>query len=207
MDFSALIPSFVENHLFKAKWKSEYKEWLKKGKPVPLAHLEKQRLIRDYAMQYGTNSLVETGTYKGEMLLANLNNFSKLYSIELSPVLAIRARKKFRKHPHITIIEGDSGAKMRDLVKELEDKTLFWLDGHYSAGITAKGQKECPILEELAAIFQYNRKGDVILIDDARCFTGQNDYPTREELKVYIEKHSSDYSFKLEGDVFVLEPK
>jgi hypothetical protein len=56
-----------------------------------------------------------------------------------------------------------------EILSEIGDKkTVFWLDGHWSAGETAGEEDECPLLGELNLISK--REGDVILIDDARYF-------------------------------------
>jgi hypothetical protein len=44
---------------------------------------------------------------------------------------------------------------------------MFWLDRHYSGGFTAKGEKDCPIIEELDAISNGSHLKHSILIDDA----------------------------------------
>ena len=47
---------------------------------------------------------------------------------------------------------------------------LFWLDGHYSGGETAKGDADSPLREELEAIGRHPIKTHVIPIDDVRSF-------------------------------------
>ncbi|MCZ7616643.1 MAG: hypothetical protein M5T52_24530 [Ignavibacteriaceae bacterium] len=83
------------------------------------------------------------------------------------------------------IINGDSGKLLKQLVAKISDPAIFWLDGHYSGFETAKGDIETPIKQELGAILN-SELNHIILIDDARLFIGQNDYPTIEELKKYI---------------------
>ena len=61
-------------------------------------------------------------------------------------------------------------------------------DGHYSSGITFKGDKDCPVEEELNAIKENidNFENVCILIDDVRCFVGDkpefSDYPSIDYL-------------------------
>jgi hypothetical protein len=43
------------------------------------------------------------------------------------------------------------------IIKDLNEPAIFWLDGHYSSGITAKGDKICPIFEELDSIFNNSK--------------------------------------------------
>jgi hypothetical protein len=62
-------------------------------------------------------------------------------------------------------VQGDSGKELPKIVTQLDTPAIFWLDGHYSAGITAKGDTECPIFEELEAIFEPDKSCKHILID------------------------------------------
>jgi hypothetical protein len=91
----------------------------------------------------------------------------------------------------------------------INEPAIFWLDGHYSAGITAKGDKECPIFEELNAILNKNEFNHILLIDDARCFIGEGDYPTIEELTNYVKTKDKSYQVVVEHDIirFVKELK
>jgi hypothetical protein len=78
---------------------------------------------------------------------------------------------------------------------------LFWLDAHYSAGITAKGEGNTPIEEELKHIFGHEcAENNVILIDDARVFNGSNDYPLIEAVKTRV-RLAGYGSFHVEDDI------
>jgi|GEM_PF-6764752 len=48
-----------------------------------------------------------------------------------------------------------------------------------------KGEEECPIYEELDEVFKSGIH-PVLLIDDAKCFNGENDFPTIENLSKYV---------------------
>ena len=84
---------------------------------------------------------------------------------------------------------------------KINERAIFWLDGHYSDGITAKGDLNTPILKELEAILSHNIKDHIILIDDARCFVGKDDYPTIEQLKNFVYKRNNNLKFEIEYDI------
>lgn len=184
-------------------YKSEQisREWLKAGKPVPTPSCVKQRIIKDYAERFDLPIFVETGTYLGEMVDAVKDMFDEIYSIELGQDLYQRACKRFAKANHIRILQGDSGEVLKDVLSQVKRPCLFWLDGHYSADITAKGDLETPIQKELFHISQHSmRSSDVILIDDARLFTGSNDYPDVCSLEDWAESNGFD-RFRIEDDI------
>jgi hypothetical protein len=80
------------------------------------------------------------------------------------------------------------------------------LDGHYSAGITARGDLDTPIMAELSAICDHPIDGHVILIDDARCFTGEDDYPTVDEVRDFVASRKPDHGFELALDIMRITP-
>src|SRR5215831_1831999 len=73
-------------------------EWERKGKPVPPPHAIKQQAIQYYQKRSGYSTMVETGTYKGDMILAQKDHFKRIYSIELSEALFQKAKRRFRKY-------------------------------------------------------------------------------------------------------------
>jgi hypothetical protein len=157
--------------------------WRRAGRPVPPPHIVKQRTLRRYARQYGLTVLVETGTYLGEMVDAMQPDFKRIYSIELSEELHAMATERFGAEPSIVLVQGDSGVELARIVELLDAPALFWLDGHYSEGITAKGPRDTPVVEELMHIYSDGALDHVVIIDDAREFGSDPAYPTLSELK------------------------
>src|SRR5262245_43262543 len=82
-------------------------EWERRGRPVPPPHIVKQRVLREYAERYGLRTLVETGTYRGDMIEAMRPVFEKIVSIELGQDLFAAARKRFKRVAHVELIQGD----------------------------------------------------------------------------------------------------
>src|ERR1700733_2673124 len=127
--------------------------WQKNDFPVPPPESVKRRTLAAYGSAFQIDTLIETGTFKGDTIRALREQFQQLYSIELSHELAVRAQYRFRKHSKIKIIEGDSGAVLPTLLSNIHTRCLFWLDGHYSGGVTAQGNIDTPINQELKIIF------------------------------------------------------
>jgi hypothetical protein len=145
--------------------------------------------------------LVETGTYRGETVAALLDDFDRIVSVELGNELHAAARRRFERVGHVELVHGDSGQLMPEIVERLDSTALFWLDGHYSAGVTARGADETPILRELDAVLGRGRRGDVLLVDDARCFTGERGWPSLAELREQVRKFEPDHVFEVQSDV------
>ena len=132
--------------------------------------------------------MIETGTYKGAMLDSCKGIFNKLYSIELDLKLFNLALEKYQDEPKIHNIQGDSGVELKKLINNINEPCVFWLDGHYSGGVTARSNIDTPISNEIKAIFNHKINNHIILIDDARLFDGTNDYPTLQHLKEIVGK-------------------
>lgn len=180
--------------------------WLAEGRPVPPPHFVKQLVIKELQQKTQYNILIETGTYRGDMVHAQIDNFRQIYSIELSLELCKNARRRFRKYPHIEILHGDSGLVLDKITVLLSEPAIFWLDGHFSGGVTALGDTQCPIYGEIDAIFKEGRFKHVILVDDARCFNGTGDYPSIEDLAKYIKAKDPSYIWKVEDDIIRFTP-
>lgn len=168
-------------------------------------HLVKQRIIREHARRFGLRTLVETGTYMGDMVWAMRDQFDEIHSIELDPKLYAMVSKRFKRYPHVHLYQGDSAKVLADVLSGLAGPSVFWLDGHYSAGITARGEIETPVLFEISHVFRDPRRGHVILIDDARCF-GYRGYPAMAELRALTAKQGG-LSFEVDEDVIRIFPK
>lgn len=201
-----VLPAFLQRIYRSKKNKSQISKWIKNGKPIPVPHAIKQELVTRYRKKYEISTLVESGTYLGDMIWAQQDNFKKIYTIELSKYLYEAAKNRFRTSSHIEFIHGDSGKLMPTLIKHLPDRTLFWLDGHYSGGITARGDKDCPITEEVKAIMSSDIE-HILLIDDARYFIGERDYPTINGISAYILSVYPNSKIEIENDCIIVELK
>lgn len=180
-------------------------QWVKGGKREPPPHLIKEQIVRQYAERFSCEVLVETGTYHGDMVFALRKRFRRIISIELDRKLFEQAEQRFASYPHITIFHGDSAALLPSVLKSEEGRHLFWLDGHYSAGETAKGERETPIIEELHHIQSF-RDDSVILIDDARLFVGKNDYPSLRDLESHVKRLLLEHHCEVRDDIIRLSP-
>jgi hypothetical protein len=180
-------------------------DWNRYNAPTPPAHKIKQIALEETGKKYNCRILVETGTFRGDMMEAQKKNFDILYSVELSEEFWKAAKERFKNEPHIRLLQGDSGEVLPKLVPQLEQKTLFWLDGHYCGGDTALSAVECPIYAEIDAVVK-NNKGHVMLIDDARLFIGKRDYPTIPELTAHVKKVAPSYSVSVVDDIIRLLP-
>jgi hypothetical protein len=179
----------------------QFKEWQRNGSSFPPPHIVKQITVEEYQQKFGHTILIETGTYLGTMVEAQKKRFKKIISIELGVDLFKNAKEQFKNDNNVIIMQGDSGEVLPKILKDLNEPAIFWLDGHYSEGITAKGAKECPIFEELDAIFNSKKFNHILLIDDARCFIGQGDYPSIENLTEYIKRKNDKYQVEVKYDI------
>jgi hypothetical protein len=149
---------------------------------------------------------VETGTYYGEMVQAMTYVFRRIYSIELSDDLFRRARDRFGGQAHVNLIHGDSAQVLPSVLNCLTGPALFWLDGHYSGGETARGAEDTPILSEVDQILSVAEAGHVIVIDDARCFGTDPAYPTLETLKEFVLARRPSCRYEVAGDSIRIAP-
>jgi hypothetical protein len=177
----------------------DYWYWILRGRPERSPHLLKQKVVRAYGEKFRLKTLVETGTYYGEMVAAMKGRFERIYSIEFEPTLAERAARKFARYPHIRIFRGDSRVVMPEVLALLTAPALFWLDAGYYGWGGKRGDRQ-RLSAEMETILSHPYP-HVVLLDDARCLTGQNGIPTVSDVKSYIESKFPRRSVAVEFDV------
>lgn len=183
----------------------DYWYWQLRGRPIRSPHLLKQRTVREYAERFKLRILVETGTYYGEMVAAMKNRFAEIYSVEFDSALAQRAAKKFAGKQHIRILEGDSQKVVPEVLQQIKEPALFWLDAGYYGWAGLQGDKQ-RLTVELEAILRDSRFRHVILMDDARGLNGQNGAPTVEQLKQRVEAEFPGRSVEVKYDILRITP-
>jgi hypothetical protein len=136
------------------------------------------------------------------MVYAFIPHVKEIYSIELDDAHFQNAQKRFAGYPNIHILQGQSSKVLPRVLKDIGKPYLFWLDAHWSGGSTAKDKTETPIMQELECILNHKRaEDDIILIDDAHCFKGGNDYPSLKFLKEYVLSRYPDWIFEIRDDI------
>ena len=124
-------------------------------------------LLNDDFKKYST--FIETGTLDGETIFSMEPYFDLLYTIELSEKYFNNTRSKYKGNK-INFIFGDSSIVFETLLPNIKDNVIFFLDGHWSSGDTARGNKDCPLLEEIQHINNLYKNKAIIIIDDYRLF-------------------------------------
>ncbi|MBA4393860.1 MAG: hypothetical protein C0407_09940, partial [Desulfobacca sp.] len=172
--------------------------------------------LREISDLFKADIFIETGTFLGGTTLEAARVFKSVYTIELSEDLYRQAQEGFAGRENIKSYQGDSGKLFPELLKTIKGKIVFWLDGHFSEGITAKSEKNSPILEELAAIKAAQISDAIILIDDLRMFPNSwtklperpslREYPTITELLQALRDINQDYVFVVLGDILLAYP-
>jgi hypothetical protein len=137
---------------------------------------------------------VETGTYHGDTILEMSKYFDKSYTVELSNDLYDRFNKKDFDRNKITSLLGDSSKVLKDIILELKDNSIFFLDGHFSSCGTAKGEKDVPLLEEIRLINDFYKFKGIIIIDDLRLF---NTKKTEDWSEITIESVENEIKDKI----------
>jgi hypothetical protein len=190
------------NVFIQVRKKYEATKWAMKGCPVSPPDMIKCNTVKEYAENFKLRVFIETGTYLGQMIDETRSNFDEIISIELDKDLFERAKNKFTDAKNITLLQGDSAELLPKCIKEIKRPILFWLDAHYSAGFTTKGNLSTPITREIKSILEHPLNAEhVILIDDARCFNGEDDYPTIKELKHLVINKNPDFILDIKNDI------
>ena len=176
-------------------------QWRLAGRPVPPPPPVKQSIVKAYGRRFGLRTLIETGTFAGLMIDAVRDRFDRIVSIELDPAWHARAVARFGHLSAVTLLQGDSGVRLPEVLATLTGPALFWLDAHYSGPITARGALDSPIVQELAAIRAHPVAGHVVLIDDMRVFDGTGGYPTVSELVRWIRDADPGSTVDVRDDI------
>jgi hypothetical protein len=184
----------------------DYWYWRLRHRPARSPHLLKQRTVREYGRQHGLSTLVETGTYYGEMVAAVRGDFERIFSVEYDPSLAQRAARRFDQDPRIRILEGDSRQVLPELLKSIREPALFWLDAGYW-GWDQLGRDPQRLSAEVEAILEHPVPRHVILMDDARMLNGQNGALTLAEFESRIASRFPDRRVEVQYDIVRITPR
>ena len=155
--------------------------------------------------QFKPTTFVETGTYRGDTLRAVRTHVVRSVSIELDETLCTLARHRFRRHPDVEILWGDSGTLLPEVVAGpdqtrglLVRRPLFrWSHCGY--------RRRCPGLERTRGCARVPI-AHLVLIDDARLFDGTNGYPTLDVVCSRVAALRPEAPATIENDIVVCHP-
>ncbi len=205
----ATLKPFVSPGL--ARWRSLWGmvRWHRQGFPVPAPFpVKRSVLLRDVP---SAATWIETGSYLGQMTEELRRTGSRVFTIEPGVELHQGIKRRFRKFPNVVPLEGTSEDVIPGLLPGIEGSVCFWLDGHYSSGITFRGSSDTPILAELKEISKnLPRWANVrVFVDDVRCFNptlpGLEGYPPLTALVQWAEDHHLDWS--IEHDILIMKTR
>lgn len=129
--------------------------------------------------KYKIDTLIETGTYKGDAVAHALQfEFKKIYTIELIEEFFNESVNRFKNNNKITLINNNSKEGLVEIFSKYNvGNCLFWLDAHlpnlyqnkYSGDYKNKKELLIPLEEELKVIIQNKDvSNDVFIMDDLR---------------------------------------
>ncbi len=186
--------------------KEELRQWERARHTIPPPHIVKQRAVKAYAAAFSLHTLIETGTYLGTMIDATKDTFDRIHSIELDRGMYLRAARRYAGLQHISLHHGDSSKVLPEILVGVREACLFWLDAHHSGVLTARGELDSPVMQEIAHILNHPVQGHVLLIDDAHAFLGRGGYPTIAELRNLIATRCPGWVFEVKDDVIRIHP-
>lgn len=121
------------------------------------------------------------------------NQWEKIYTIELNEDMCKIASKRYSLYEagepfdrdtnekdetfngrkeffggKLVLVHGDSSEKLKEVLSEIDKPCVFWLDAHAGAKEGyARGEVDCPLIQELEVISEHSVKNHIITVDDA----------------------------------------
>jgi len=178
-------------------------QWGASGYRIPSPPMVKRAAIRRNAVHGGT--FVETGTFFGDTSAYACRFSTKVITLEPARELYEAAVRRFsRKRPQVELINATSEEAFPGLVPRLEGDITFWLDGHYSGGITYEGEQHTPLLRELECIGPHvGRFGRLaVLVDDIHACGTNPAYPPMSMVLDWARAHGLPWH--IEHDILVM---
>ena len=140
--------------------------WRKSGESVD--GVWKESLIPWLGKICGLQTLIETGTCQGSMIVACQPHFNQIYSAELSESYYRHSLKRVGHFLNVHLYWGDSRDMLPKMILDAPDEPLlFWLDAHPSGigGCGPTADAGNPLAEEIQLINRY-RPDSLVVVDD-----------------------------------------
>ncbi|MEO9298581.1 hypothetical protein [Devosia alba] len=181
---------------------SSFKQWFSSGFASPAPSVVKRAVVRRNSLHDGT--FVETGTFFGDTSASAAKYSKAVVTIEPAKTLYDAAVARFAHMPAVSVINGSSEDVFPQLLPTLDGPVTFWLDGHYSGGVTHLGSSLTPLAAELECLSQHIDRFHplVVMVDDIRALFGSPDYPSIAFVLGWADRHKM--TWHIEHDILVM---
>ncbi|MBI5274172.1 MAG: hypothetical protein HY860_03870 [Chlamydiales bacterium] len=178
------------------------------GEPTHLAG----GLMTKMKKTFHPSDFVETGTYLGESAELGAKYFNTVYTVEIFKEAYDQASARLQRYANVHCFHDNSLNFLKQNGNFFSEKSLFWLDAHYSGlgtGTLYMGEDyvKSPLKDEIAELMSNFKSHYVILIDDIRGYINvpdymrsNRDYPTVKELYHVVKEHNKNARFYILGD-------
>ena len=196
-------------------YKESFDQWLDKEIPFESVDPEaKWHQMCRYSSRY--INFVETGTAHGVTTEVVAKFYPRVWTIELAEDYYTSAMARLGKYSHVKQLLGSSAARLQEVVDEINGPAVYYLDGHYSGPGTGQDNDidtpDTPIMNELEILAEQPHP-NVIIIDDARLFKGEEhhderfaQYPDFGTIESLVESLPVESKVYRELDAFIVEP-
>jgi len=124
------------------------------------------QILEDIHKKTNIDCFVETGTFMGTTTKIAQGIFKQVFTIELNERLFQKAQNDLTQD-NTHVLQGNSIDVLHKIKEQLTEDTVFYLDAHWAGDLTSRGEKDCPLLEELRLIKErVGKYHDVIIVDD-----------------------------------------
>lgn len=170
--------------------------------PHSLLKLHNLKLVQGLT---GAKTVIEIGSYKGVTTLRLSYIFDKVVSVEIDPTLHTHAKQRCEKRQNVEVLYGDGSTLLPKLVQK-HDRSVLFLDGHFSGGETGQGATPEPVLQELDGIGDHLDCIDAVVIDDFRLFGEEEGWPCKSEVFAKIEDLFArpEWKIRVHNDQFIV---
>jgi glycosyltransferase involved in cell wall biosynthesis len=154
----------------------------------------------------GHRTVLESGTFMGDTVEYFMAHAARIISVEVEPKLFADAQRKFEGVANVELVLGDALHVIPEIVAQLDDPPLIWLDGHFSEGVTGSGDEIEPAASILARLGAVGAPvGTTIVVDDLRLFGLHPDFPGLDELVQRARQGFPEARIRVGLDSLVIE--
>jgi hypothetical protein len=154
----------------------------------------------------GHRTVLESGTFMGDTVEYFMAHAARIISVEVEPKLFADAQRKFEGVANVELVLGDALHVIPEIVAQLDDPPLIWLDGHFSEGVTGSGDEIEPAASILARLGAVGAPaGTTIVVDDLRLFGLHPDFPGLDELVQRARQSFPEARIRVGLDSLVIE--